>query len=44
MFGYDTGIMPAELVYLDSDLGQTLNAGEKELITSLTLTLKPLAN
>ncbi len=33
---YDTGIISAVLVYLNSDLGHTLSAGEKELITSIT--------
>ena len=36
LFGYDTGIISAVLVYLGTDLGKTLNAGEKELITSIT--------
>lgn len=36
LFGYDTGIISAILVYLNQDLGKTLNAGEKELITSIT--------
>ncbi len=34
--GYDTGIISAVLVYLNEDLGKTLNSGEKELITSIT--------
>ena len=34
--GYDTGIISAVLVYLNSDLGKLLNAGERELITSIT--------
>ena len=36
LFGYDTGIISAVLVYINEDLGQTLNAGNKELITSIT--------
>jgi SP family myo-inositol transporter-like MFS transporter 13 len=36
LFGYDTGIISAVLVYLNDDLGKVLNAGEKELITSIT--------
>ncbi|KAN0093567.1 general substrate transporter [Hyaloscypha variabilis] len=36
LFGYDTGIISAVLVYLDNDLGKILTAGEKELITSIT--------
>lgn len=36
LFGYDTGIISAVLVYIGSDLGQTLNAGNRELITSIT--------
>jgi len=36
LFGYDTGIISAVLVYLGSDLdGREMNAGEKEAITSL---------
>ena len=30
------GIISAVLVYLNDDLGQVLNAGEKELVTSIT--------
>lgn len=36
LFGYDTGIISAVLVYINEDLGQTLNAGNRELITSIT--------
>ncbi|PSS22216.1 hypothetical protein M430DRAFT_99142 [Amorphotheca resinae ATCC 22711] len=36
LFGYDTGIISAVLVYLNNDLGKVLNASEKELITSIT--------
>ena len=36
VLGYDTGIISAVLVYLDKDVGKILNAGEKELITSIT--------
>jgi SP family myo-inositol transporter-like MFS transporter 13 len=36
LFGYDTGIISAVLVYLDNDLnGRPTSSGEKELITSL---------
>ena len=35
LFGYDTGIISAVLVYLDSDLGHELTSSQKELITSL---------
>lgn len=35
LFGYDTGIISAVLVYLGDDLGHIMNAGEKEAITSL---------
>ncbi|OAF99488.1 general substrate transporter [Paraphaeosphaeria sporulosa] len=36
LFGYDTGIISAVLVYLGTDLdGQNMNAGQKEAITSL---------
>ena len=36
LFGYDTGIISAVLVYLGSDLdGRPTSSGEKELITSL---------
>lgn len=36
LFGYDTGIISAILVYLGNDLGKTLNGSEKELVTSIT--------
>jgi SP family myo-inositol transporter-like MFS transporter 13 len=36
LFGYDTGIISAVLVYLGQDLGKTLTSQEKELITSVT--------
>lgn len=36
LFGYDTGIISAILVYLGDDLGKPVNANEKELITSIT--------
>ncbi|RFU23790.1 hypothetical protein B7463_g12548, partial [Scytalidium lignicola] len=36
LFGYDTGIISAVLVYLDDDLGKILNSSDKELITSIT--------
>jgi SP family myo-inositol transporter-like MFS transporter 13 len=36
LFGYDTGIISAVLVYLNNDLnGRPTSANEKELITSL---------
>jgi hypothetical protein len=35
LFGYDTGIISAVLVYLNEDLGHATSAKEKELITSL---------
>ncbi|UQC81707.1 uncharacterized protein CLUP02_07193 [Colletotrichum lupini] len=36
LFGYDTGIISAVLVYIDNDLGHTLSSSGKELITSIT--------
>ncbi|RWA06688.1 hypothetical protein EKO27_g8417 [Xylaria grammica] len=36
LFGYDTGIIAAVLVYIKADLGHNLSSGEKELITSIT--------
>jgi SP family myo-inositol transporter-like MFS transporter 13 len=36
LFGYDTGIISAVLVYLNDDLGHVLDSSEKELITSIT--------
>lgn len=36
LFGYDTGIISAILVYLGDDLGKAVNSSEKELITSIT--------
>ncbi|KAJ5105075.1 hypothetical protein NUU61_002422 [Penicillium alfredii] len=36
LFGYDTGIISAILVYLGTSLGKTLDGSEKELVTSLT--------
>lgn len=36
LFGYDTGIISAVLVYLNADLGKVLTSSEKELITSIT--------
>ncbi|KAF2498069.1 general substrate transporter [Lophium mytilinum] len=36
LFGYDTGIISAVLVYIGRDLGHTLSSNEKELITSVT--------
>lgn len=36
LFGYDTGIISAVLIYIDEDLGHTLSSSEKELITSIT--------
>ncbi|KAF6800156.1 myo-inositol transporter [Colletotrichum sojae] len=36
LFGYDTGIISAVLVYIHQDLGHTLDSSERELITSIT--------
>jgi MFS transporter, SP family, solute carrier family 2 (myo-inositol transporter), member 13 len=36
LFGYDTGIISAILVYIHTDLGQDLSSQERELITSIT--------
>lgn len=36
LFGYDTGIISAILVYLGADLGKMLDSSEKELVTSIT--------
>ncbi|RDW80366.1 hypothetical protein BP5796_05064 [Coleophoma crateriformis] len=36
LFGYDTGIISAVLLYLNTDLGSVLNSNDKELITSIT--------
>lgn len=36
LFGYDTGIISAVLIYIRQDLGHELSASEKELITSIT--------
>ncbi|KAF7552454.1 hypothetical protein G7Z17_g4316 [Cylindrodendrum hubeiense] len=36
LFGYDTGIISAVLVYINDDLGQHLSSQERELITSIT--------
>lgn len=36
LFGYDTGIISAVLLYLNKDLGKALTSSERELITSIT--------
>ena len=36
LFGYDTGIISAVLVYINDDLNQVLSAGDRELMTSIT--------
>lgn len=36
LFGYDTGIISAVLLYINDDLGHELDSQEKELITSIT--------
>lgn len=36
LFGYDTGIISAVLVYIHKDIGHQLSSSEKELITSIT--------
>ncbi|KAH7157786.1 general substrate transporter [Dactylonectria estremocensis] len=36
LFGYDTGIISAVLIYLNEDLGHHLDSQERELITSIT--------
>ncbi|KAI5458946.1 general substrate transporter [Mariannaea sp. PMI_226] len=36
LFGYDTGIISAILIYIDNDLGRHLDSQERELITSIT--------
>ncbi|CAH0027289.1 unnamed protein product [Clonostachys rhizophaga] len=36
LFGYDTGIISAVLVYINKDLGKDLTPQERELITSIT--------
>ncbi|TKA57885.1 hypothetical protein B0A49_11196, partial [Cryomyces minteri] len=36
LFGYDTGIISAVLVYIGASLGHELSSNEKELITSIT--------
>lgn len=36
LFGYDTGIISAVLLYIRQDLGHDLSSSERELITSIT--------
>ncbi|KAH7019462.1 general substrate transporter [Ilyonectria destructans] len=36
LFGYDTGIISAVLIYINDDLGKHLSSQERELITSIT--------
>ncbi|KAI6247546.1 Myo-inositol transporter 1 [Erysiphe necator] len=36
LFGYDTGVISAVLIFLSTDLGHQLSNGEKELVTSIT--------
>lgn len=36
LFGYDTGIISAVLIYINNDLGKHLSSQERELITSIT--------
>lgn len=36
LFGYDTGIISAVLLYIHDDLGVMLDASQKELVTSIT--------
>ncbi|KAB8068279.1 hypothetical protein BDV29DRAFT_199507 [Aspergillus leporis] len=36
LFGYDTGVIPAVLINMGSDLGKPLSSNEQELVTSIT--------
>ncbi|KAH8898909.1 general substrate transporter [Thozetella sp. PMI_491] len=36
LFGYDTGVISAILIYINEDLRQALTSSDKELITSIT--------